>query len=114
VHFALDGNPPGDFPSYLITTFSWRRFIAVSLWILALFLIYVTATEFSHLLGSGELRRLLFTSRPSELQLNRRQRIRELLRLSRLMDVHSINEFRDPTNPAHGQLIEILQPLARK
>jgi len=44
VHFARDGNPPGDFPSYLITTFSWRRFIAVSLWILALFLIYVTAT----------------------------------------------------------------------
>jgi hypothetical protein len=114
VHFALEGNPPGDFPSYLVTTFSWHRFIAVSLWILALFLIYVTATEFSHLFGPGELRRLFFTSRPSELQLNRRQRVRELLRLSRLMDAHSIDEFRDPTNAAHGQLIDILQPLARK
>jgi len=50
----------------------------------------------------------------SELQLNRRQRIRELLRLSRLMDAHSIDEFRDPTNAAHGQLIDVLQPLARK
>ena len=114
VHFALEGNPPGDFPSYLVTTFSWHRFLAVSLWILALFLIYVTATEFSHLFGPGELRRLFFTSRPSELQLNRRQRMRELLRLSRLMDAHSIDEFRDLTNPAHGQLIDILQPLARK
>jgi hypothetical protein len=114
VHFALEGNPPIDFISYLITTFSWRRFSAISLWILALFLVYVTATEFSRLFGPGELRRLFFTSRPSELQLNRRQRIRELLRLSRLMDAHSIDEFRDPTNPAHGRLIDILRPLARK
>ena len=74
----------------------------------------MTATEFSHLFGPGELRRLFFTSRSSELQLNRRQRMRELPRLSRLMDAHSIAEFRDPTNPAHGQLIDVLQPLARK
>src|SRR5271169_6035464 len=114
VHFALEGNPPGDFPSYLVTTFSWHRFLAVSLWIFVLFLIYVTASEFSHLFGPGELRRLFFTSRPSELQLNRRQRIRELLRLSRLMDAHSIGEFRDPTSLAHQELIDILQPLARK
>ena len=114
VHFALEGNPPGDFPSYLVTTFSWHRFIAVSLWILVLFLIYVTAREFSHLFGPGELRRLFFTSRPSELQLNRRQRFREMLRLSRLMDAHSIGEFRDPTSLAHQELIDILQPLARK
>ena len=64
VHFAFDGNPPGDFISYLITTFSWHRFSAISLWILVLFLIYVTATEFSRLFGPGELRRLFFTSRP--------------------------------------------------
>jgi len=114
VHFSLEGNPPGDFFPYLVTTFSWHRFSAISLWLLVLFLIYVTATEFSHLFGPGELRRLFFTSRPSELQLNRRQRLRELLRLSRLMDAHSIDEFRDPTNAAHGQLIDILQPLARK
>jgi hypothetical protein len=50
VHFALEDNPPGDFFAYLMTTFSWHRFSAISLWILALFLIYVTASEFSHLL----------------------------------------------------------------
>ena len=87
---------------------------AVSLWIFVLFLIYVTASEVSHLFGPGELRRLFFTSRPSELQLNRRQRIRELLRLSRLMDAHSIDEFRNPASPAHRELIGILQPLARE
>ena len=114
VHFSLEGNPTGDFIPYLITTFSWHRFSAISLWILVLFLIYVTASEFSHLFGPGELRRLFFASRPSELQLNRRQRIRELLRLSRLMDAHSIGELRDGTSPAHQELIDILQPLARK
>jgi hypothetical protein len=114
VHFSLEGNPPADFFPYLATTFSWHRFCAISLWVCVLFLIYVTATEMSHLFGAGELRRLFFTSRPSELQLNRRQRIRELLRLSRLMDAHSIDEFRDPTSPAHQELIDILQPLARK
>jgi hypothetical protein len=114
VHFSMEGNPPGDFFPYLATTFSWHRFCAISLWILVLFLIYVTASEFSHLFGPGELRRLFFTSRPTELQLNRRQRIRELLRLSRLMDAHSIGEFRDPTSPAHHELIDILRPLARK
>ena len=114
VHFSVrEGNPPGDFIPYLITTFSWHRFLAISLWILVLFLIYVTATEFTHLFGPGELRRLFFTSRPSELQLNRRQRLRELLRLSRLTDAHSVDEFRDPNNPAHRQLIDILQGLAR-
>jgi hypothetical protein len=96
----------GDLPS-------WHRFSAVSLWILVLFLIYVTASELGHLFGPGELRRLFFTSRPSELQLNRRQRIRELIHLSRLMDAHPVDEFRDPASPAHAKLIRILERLAR-
>ena len=81
---------------------------------MALFLIYVTATEFSHLFGPGELRRLFFTSRPSELQLNRRQRLRELLRLSRLADTHSAGEFRNAASDTHRELIEIVQRLARQ
>src|SRR5215472_12977195 len=81
---------------------------------LCAFLIYVTASEFSHLFGPGEMRRLLFTRRPSELQLNRGQRIRELLRLSRLADAHSRDELRDPTSPVHDELIDIVQRLARR
>jgi hypothetical protein len=114
VHFSIEGNSPADFIPYLETTFSWHRFSAISLWIFVLFLIYVTASEISHLFGPGELRRLFFTSRPSDVQLNRRQRMRELLRLSRLTDAHSIDEFRNPTSFAHRQMVEILQRLARQ
>jgi hypothetical protein len=30
VHFLLEGNTPVDFGSYLMTTFSWHRFLAQS------------------------------------------------------------------------------------
>lgn len=113
-HFSvIERNPPGDFVAYLMTTFSWHRFAAVNLWIFVLFLIYVTASEVAHLFGRGELWRLFFTSRPTELQLNRRQRIRELIHLSRLMDAHPFADFRDPSSPEHGQLIDSLERLAR-
>jgi hypothetical protein len=114
VHFSIERNSPADFIPYLRTTFSWHRFSAISLWLFVLFLIYVTASEINHLFGPGELRRLFLTSRPSDLQLNRRQRIRELLRLGRLADAHSVNEFRNPTSLAHRQMVEILQRLARQ
>jgi hypothetical protein len=71
------------------------------------------AQVLNNLFGHGELWRLLFTHRRSELHLNRRQRIRELVRLSRLADAHSVDEFRDPTNVAHTQLIDIVCRLAR-
>src|SRR5690242_1726438 len=39
VHFSVvEDNRPGDFAAYLISTFSWHRFTAISLWILVLFL----------------------------------------------------------------------------
>jgi hypothetical protein len=114
VRFAIvEGRPVSEFISYVDETFSWHRFIAISLWIFVLFLIYVTATEFSQLLGPGGVWRIMFTSRPSDLQLNRRQRFRELALLSRLADQHTISEFRDPASNAHRQLIEIVRRLAR-
>jgi len=114
VHFAVvDGHRPGDFAAYLISGFSWHRFTAISLWILVLFLLYVTASEFIQLFGPAEMRRLLFASRPSELHLNRRQRARELLRLSRLTDEHAVDQLRDPGSAAHQQLIAIVERLAR-
>jgi hypothetical protein len=114
VHFSVvEGNRPGDFAVYLISDFSWQRFSAISLWILVLFLIYVTASEFSQLFGPAEMRRLLFAYRPSELQLNRRQRARELMRLNRLADEHEVDKFRDPASPAHQHLVEIVERLAR-
>jgi hypothetical protein len=102
----------GGFVSHAAATFSWDRFMAIQLWILVLFLIYVAVTELNHLFGEGELWRILCTSRPSELPLNRRQRIFELVRLSKLADTHSVSEFRDPTTAAHAELVDIVQRLA--
>jgi hypothetical protein len=110
---VVEHNSPADFLSYLVFTFSWRRFVAISLWIFVLFLLYVTGLEFARLFGRGEIPRLLFSRRPSELQLSRRERIRELLRLSRLADEHSIADFRDSTSVAHRELLGILGRLAR-
>jgi hypothetical protein len=46
VHFWLvDHNRIGDFLPHMIAIFSWHRFAAIQLWILVLFLIYVTASE---------------------------------------------------------------------
>jgi len=109
----VEHHPLGTFLPHMVATFDWHRFAAIQIWILVLFLIYVTASELNHLFGDGELRRLLFTHRPSELQLNRRQRVRELARLSRLADAHSIDEFHDPTSSAHTQLVDIVHRLAR-
>jgi hypothetical protein len=102
----------GGFVPHAVASFSWSRFVAVQLWILVLFLIYVTASEFNRLFGHGELSRILFTYRPSELQLNRRQKIYELVRLGKLADAHSMDEFRDPASAAHIQLVDILSRLS--
>jgi hypothetical protein len=72
------------------------------------------SSEFGHLFGPGEIRRVLLEYRPSDLQLNRRQRIRELLRLSRQADEHSVDEFQDPTSTAHREMIDIVRRLARE
>jgi len=111
--WLIEGNPLGEFLPHMIASFSWHRFAAIQIWILVLFLVYVTASELNRLFGHGELWRVMFTSRPSELQLDRRQRIRELVRLSRLTDAHSIDEFRNPTSIAHTQLIDVVRRLMR-
>ena len=113
VHFLFEGNSPLDFATYLMSSFSWHRFIAISLWIFVLFMIYVTASEFSQLLGPREMRRLLFAYRPSALQLNKRQRARELMRLNRLADEHDVAAFRDADSAAHRKLVDIIERLAR-
>ena len=42
VHFSVvEGNRSGDFAAYQVFSCSWHRFIAISLWILMLLLIYM-------------------------------------------------------------------------
>jgi hypothetical protein len=115
IRFLLvEHHPLGTFLPHMVATFDWHRFVAIQLWILVLFLIYETASELNHLFGEGDLWHLLVTSRPAELPLNRRQRIRELIRLSQLADAHSVDEFHDPTSIAHTQLVDIVHRLARE
>jgi hypothetical protein len=40
--------------------FTWHRFVAVQVWLVVSFLIYVSVVELNTRLGGGELRRLLF------------------------------------------------------
>jgi hypothetical protein len=112
--WLVEHHPLGTFLPHMVATFDWHRFIAIQLWIFVLFLIYETITELNHLFGEGELWHLLATSRPAELPLNRRQRILELVRLSKLADAHSIDEFHDPTSPAHAQLVDVMRRIAAK
>jgi len=112
--WLVEHHPLGTFLPHMVAMFDWHRFIAIQLWIFVLFLIYETATELNHLFGEGELWHLAVAARPSELPLDRRQRILELVRLSKLADAHSIGEFRDPTTIAHTQLVDIVRRIARE
>jgi hypothetical protein len=114
VEFCMQGHPLREFLPHLVSTFDWHRFAAIQIWIFVLFLTYVTASELNQLFGHGELRRIFVTHQSSELQLSRRQRIRELVRLSRLADAHPLDEFSNPTSAAHRQLIDIMRRLARE
>jgi len=112
VHYVSDGNAPGGFFSHLAETFSWPRFLVVQLWLMVLFTIYVTIHELNALFGDGELPRLFFRWRSSQAKLTRRQRIRELVRLSHLTEAHDLSEFKDAATPAHAELVAIVTRLA--
>jgi hypothetical protein len=103
----------GRFIERLVGTFSWAHFTAVQLWIFVLFLIYVTASELNELVGDGELFKIFFTRRSSELKSTRRARIRLLTRLGRLTDAYPIEILADPHAAPHADLCGILRDLAR-
>lgn len=112
VHFLLDGGEPGGFLSHISEIFSWSQFLFVQVWLMILFLIYVTIHELSTLFGYGELPRLFLRWRNTEAKLTRRQRIRLLVRLSRLTETHDPAEFRNPATAAHAELVQIVTLLS--
>jgi hypothetical protein len=112
VHFLAAGGAMADFPVHLIEQFSWARFLSTQVWLMVLFLVYVTTHELNTLIGDGELYRLFFRWRSSEAKLTRRQRIRLLTRLNRLTEAHPIEAFSERGTPAHAELIDILHQLA--
>ena len=113
-HFLLDGGALADFPSFLIAQFSWPRFLAIQIWLMVLFLVYVTAHELNTLFGDGELRRLFLRWHSSEAKLTRRQRIRLLTRLNRLTEANPVEVISEKGSPAHTELVGILRLLATR
>jgi hypothetical protein len=113
-HFMRDGGAFGDFPNYLVTHFSWSRFLVIQTWLMVLFLIYVTAHELNTLFGDGELPRLFLRWHSSEAKLTRRQRIRLLTRLNRLTEANPVEVISEQGSPAHIEMVGILRELAAR
>jgi len=112
VHFVAAGGAIADFSDHLVNHFSLARFLSIQIWLMVLFLAYVTIHELNELFGDGELYRLFFRWRSSEAKLTRRQRIRLLTRLNRLTEANPIEAFSERTSPAHTELVAILHELA--
>jgi hypothetical protein len=112
VHYMIDtGRLIGFFP-FMYEQFSWQRFIFIQLWIFVLFFIYTTGSELNRLFGYGMLAKLFFKHRSSEYKLSRRERIRTLVRLSRVTERHTIDELGDPHTAAHHEMVGLLRILA--
>jgi hypothetical protein len=114
VEYFLGGGTVTGVPQYVTEHFTWHRFAAVQIWIFVLFLVYTTASELNVLFGNGELIKIFFTRRSSELKLTRRQRIRTLVKLSRLTEAHTVDELRDRNTAAHAEFIGLIRGLAMR
>ena len=116
VHYMIEGHVIGGgaFIHHELGVFSWAHFIAVQLWIFVLFLIYVTASELNEVMGDGELHKILFNRRSSSLKATRRARIRMLIKLTKLTEMHSPDELADRGTKAHAQLVGLLHGLSER
>ena len=112
LRFLTAGGAITDFSDFFVERFSWSRFLSIQIWLMVLFLIYVTIHDLNMLFGDGELYRLFFRWRSSEAKLTRRRRIRLLTRLNRLTEANPIEAFSERGSAVHGELIVILRELA--
>ena len=63
IHFSIDSDGFGVAFQEAIDAFTWRRFVAIEIWLFTCFLIYVAVAELSAALGPGRLRQLIFGPR---------------------------------------------------
>jgi hypothetical protein len=52
--FIANGRPLSAFPTYLVESFSWSRFVSIQIWLMVLFLVYVTIHKLNMLFGDGD------------------------------------------------------------
>ncbi len=112
IEYLLDGGRIGGIPEYVATHFTWHRFAAIQIWIFVLFLIFVAADELNTLFGHGELYKIFFTWRSSQLKLTRRQRVRKLVELDQLTEAHGVAQLSDPKTAAHAEMVGLIKDLA--
>ena len=112
IEYLFSGGRIGGIPEYVTTHFTWHRFGAIQIWIFVLFLIYVTADELNTLFGHGELFKIFFTRRSSQLKLTRRQRVRKLVEMGRLTEAHEVAQLSDPNTAAHAEMVGLIKALA--
>jgi hypothetical protein len=114
IEYLAGGGRLGDIPEFLHSHFSWNRFAAVQLWTFVLFLMFTAIAELNVLFGDGEITRIFFTSGSPQVKLVRRQRIRALVKLTRLTEAHTLNELRDPQTAAHATMVELISKLSMR
>jgi hypothetical protein len=68
VEYLFAGGTLSAIPEYVATHFTWHRFAAIQIWIFVLFLIYTSVEELNARLGDGELMKIFFTRRSSEMK----------------------------------------------
>jgi hypothetical protein len=68
VEYLFAGGTLGGIPEYVATHFTWHRFAAIQIWIFVLFLVYTSLEELNARLGDGELMKIFFTGRSSEMK----------------------------------------------
>jgi hypothetical protein len=112
IRFLVSGGGIADLPAYFVERFSWPQFLAIQVWLMVLFLVYVTAHELNSLFGDGEIYRLFFRWRSSEAKLTRRRRIRLLIELNQLTEANSIEVISERGSPPYAKLVAILHELA--
>ena len=113
IHFGIEHGTLDGFGAYLVEQFRWRRFLAIQVWLMVLFMLYVTVHELNMLFGDGELRRVAFHWYSTRVKQQRRKRIRLLTRLNKLTQTHSITDIRQPGSPANDELASILEALTQ-
>jgi hypothetical protein len=114
IHLAIDDRGFAAAYQAALHDFTWRHFTAVQIWIFTCFLLYVTATELSALMGEGQMFRLFFRHRASQHRLTRRQHVRALMELSRLAETTPREQLLDPATPQGHRLVTIVDALRRR
>jgi hypothetical protein len=114
IELNLEGWLRGTSIAEFLATFSWHPFLAIQIWLFVLFLIFVSFSELTELLGVGELRQLLFHHRAQDLALGRRARTQALVQLGHLTASHTPEELADRASPANAELLRLLRGLTKQ